>query len=145
VTARDWFLAGARLLGLWLVVDALLSLSAAFPYPLGAPEAGMPVLAMHPAHALVQGLLALGLLLAAPRCLAWLPGETTPRGGLVGAGVLLMGVWLVIAALATLAALLFFPPGTIPWRLYVEPVVALLLGVLLVTGAGGAARALSRE
>lgn len=145
MNAQTLFLAGARLLGLGLLLQALLSLTTAFPFPLEAPEAGLPIPAFHPAYAIVQALLALGLIVTARRWAAQPPPAATPEGELVGAGVVLIGIGLTIVSLSALAAFVFLPPGTMPWRVYVEPLCGVVVGVLLFARPGTVARWITRD
>ena len=145
MSARSLFLAGARLLGLGLLLQALLSLTTAFPFPLEAPEAGLPIPAFHRAYAIVQALLALGLIVTARRWAGQVPATATPEGELVGAGVVLIGIRLTIVSLSAIAAFVFLPPGTVPWRVYVEPLCGVLVGVVLFARPGTVTRWITRD
>lgn len=127
MTARQGLEAGAKLLGVWLIVDALRSLATAFPFALGQEEqALLHHLTAHPVQALVQGLFGIVLIWRAP-VLAGRIGE----GDFFGAGLILIGVATAIVSFAELLSLIFMPAGTVPWRVGVEPIVGLLLGVIL--------------
>ena len=127
MTARQALGVGAKLLGVWLIVDALRSLATAFPFALGAEEqALLHHLTAHPLQALVQGALGIVLIWRAP-VLATRIGE----GDFFGGGLILIGLGTAIVALAELVSLIFMPAGTVPWRVGVEPIVGLLLGLIL--------------
>jgi len=127
MTARQALEVGTKLLGVWLIVDALRSLATAFPFALGQEEQVLlHHLTAHPVQALVQGLCGIVLIVRAP-VLATRIGEAD----FFGAGLILIALGTAIVALAELVSLIFMPAGTVPWRVGVEPIVGLLLGLLL--------------
>ena len=127
MTARQALWVGAKLLGIWLLVDALRSLAAAFPFPLGPEEQTLlHHFTAHPIQAIVQG--GLGLLLF------WRSAALAGRiaeGDFFGAGLVLIGAATAIVTLAELVSLIFMPGGTVPWGVACEPLIGIVLGLIL--------------
>jgi len=128
MTARKGLEIGAKLLGVWLLVDALRSLAAAFPFALGQEEqALLHHVTAFPIQALVQGALALVLIWR-----AFTLADRVQDGDFFGMGLVLIGLYTAIITFAELISLIFMPGGTVPWRVAVEPVVGLVIGLILI-------------